>query len=90
MRTISTEDLKHDLEMFEPIWDDWEKYWILFKPVIEQIIDNQPTVNSENKLHAHWVGDIEGCQCSNCKSHQNLASRYCPYCGARMDEEVHR
>ena len=47
-------------------------------------------------IHAHWelyhdetnitYGSYA---CTNCKTIQGLAKyRYCPYCGAKMDEEV--
>lgn len=65
----------------------------------EIIIDQEPTVDVAPVVHAHWnktcVLDIY--QCSACKSAEKMdmsrynyrvyLKRYCPNCGARMDEE---
>jgi len=42
-------------------------------------------------IHGHWIGLDGYMQCSACKD-LNLASytfKYCPKCGARMDENEH-
>ena len=45
-------------------------------------------------VHAHWIFYANGtCDCSNCHTvwESNMVNRwieYCPFCGAKMDEEV--
>ena len=57
--------------------------------------ENMPRVEAEPVVHAHWVKTDRGMRCSNpacrCLSSlwdDNLESRFCPWCGAHMDEEV--
>ena len=59
-----------------------------------KFIDNAPTMEAEPTVHAEWVtvyGDhlsmgnrVWGLACSNC-GRIGEVSRYCPYCGAKMD-----
>lgn len=71
-------------------------------PSIEAIINNAPTIEAKPIVHAHWefMGyDDHGDSiyaCTNCN--YNVAAtadhrpskniKYCPFCGAQMDEEV--
>lgn len=62
------------------------------------LIDAQPTIDAVPVVHAHWVScedeyDDEY-KCSACGGPQFFEMtpqmegwKYCPYCGARMDEE---
>ena len=55
---------------------------------MNQVIDDIPTVDAVEVVHAKWVlvGDGVGC-CSNCHRLDyidNLAT-HCRYCGAKMD-----
>ena len=67
----------------------------------ETIIDKQPTIEAKPVVHAHWVTDFDFDPeeeqelyfyfCSNCKDSlfgDKEDFKYCPYCGAQMDEEV--
>ena len=59
-----------------------------------------PTVEAKPVVHAHWflLDDCanEGVYCSACTkkvyktdyANQKLKSKYCPNCGAQMDEEI--
>ena len=58
-------------------------------------IDYQPTADVEPVRHAHWVpfnGELTGriqYKCSICDSRWGIDwMRYCPHCGAKMDESV--
>ena len=52
---------------------------------IEYYIDNAPTVDPVK--HGHWTRDKDGYFCSVCGLYfQYSDSKYCPHCGARMDE----
>lgn len=35
-------------------------------------------------VHGHWINDVN--YCSVCKQKSHELSKYCPYCGAKMDE----
>lgn len=63
------------------------------------IINQFPTVEAKPVVHAHWIEQIiDGGQelmCSNCGEYALMNdefysefSKYCPYCGAQMDEEI--
>lgn len=58
---------------------------------VERLINSQRTIIPIQ--HAHWIKK-NGVQhrrfCSNCKGQSPLSFNYnyCPYCGAKMDEEV--
>lgn len=62
--------------------------------VLECVIPNAPTGDVAPVLHAHWftykhaMGKVY--QCSNCTEVVNQKWFYCPYCGAKMDEEVNK
>lgn len=65
---------------------------------IKRFIDRQPTV--EERKHGHWIYVFDNeimepvYKCSLCKktalyqcfSYDTVDSRYCPHCGAKMDE----
>lgn len=66
-----------------------------------EMIHDAPTIDAEPVRHGHWehvrgVRVDEIVQCSNpaCRKETYAAAifvrygRYCPYCGAKMDEEV--
>lgn len=39
-------------------------------------------------IHAHWEDCSNGWMCSNCYRDSTYDTKYCPHCGAKMDEEV--
>lgn len=39
-------------------------------------------------IHAHWEDCSNGWMCSNCQRDSSHDTRYCPHCGAKMDEVV--
>ncbi len=55
------------------------------------IINEQPILDYEPVVHAHWIED-DDCQiCSNCGEEHCWAeyrASYCEDCGAKMDEEM--
>lgn len=66
--------------------------------IIEEAIKNAPTIEAKPVVHAHWLEQIiDGGQelmCSNCGEYALMNdefysefSKYCPYCGAQMDEK---
>ena len=56
-----------------------------------EVIDNAPTVDPVK--HGKWIMDFlsgyrrKHYKCSVCGKRSANASFYCPYCGAKMDEE---
>ena len=59
-------------------------------------IDSQPTVDAVPVRHGKWnmkkdpfgyFGDIPVCSECDCTSMMRIKTKYCPHCGARMDEE---
>lgn len=72
-----------------------------FRNTLSEWIDLQETEDVAPAIHAHWFesywGGI-GAECSNCgdvvsacdMDYQDVIHdfEYCPYCGAKMDEEV--
>lgn len=66
--------------------DDWESH--------KEAIENIPAVDAAPVVHARWQGispfvDTE--ECSNCRYNiqsKELETPYCPWCGAKMDEEA--
>lgn len=60
----------------------------------QNLINRQPTVEAASAVHGKWkyVGDRGMCavyQCTRCgtKRIDNLISKYCPGCGAKMDKQ---
>ncbi len=56
---------------------------------VNSFIISAPTLDYEPVVHAHW-SDANGKwkKCSNCFRSNQYYSKYCPWCGAKMDEEV--
>lgn len=52
--------------------------------VFQGLIDKAPTV--EERKHGHWeVIDLVTSVCSVCKKSQEYETKYCPECGAKME-----
>lgn len=63
--------------------------------LLEKLIKNAPTIEAKPIVHAHWKCDsaIDPYYCSNCGKEalrdffeEDVLSKYCPRCGAQMDE----
>jgi hypothetical protein len=51
---------------------------------IQFLIDETPTV--EERKHGHWEDiDLDTSVCSVCKKPQEYETKYCPECGAKME-----
>ena len=51
---------------------------------IQGLIDKAPTV--EERKHGHWEDiDLDTSVCSVCKKPQEYETKYCPECGAKME-----
>ena len=78
--------------LLEQIDSPYTEYPVIIqiRRAIKEMINNAPTVDSKPVKHGHWewtddprTGDFV---CSNCLDHNIVRSRYCPNCGAIMDE----
>ena len=65
---------------------------------VAYMVNRAPTIEAKPVVHAHWLEQIiDGSQelmCSNCGEYALMNdefysefSKYCPYCGAQMDEK---
>ena len=56
---------------------------------------NAPTIDAEPIVHSRWLGNpLDGYYCKNCLEfclynfyEEQVVSKYCPHCGAKMDGE---
>lgn len=67
--------------------------------IAQEVIDSIPSADVEPVRHAHWIDEgayadytnVHAWRCSECEDHvlnyKCDLSRYCPNCGAKMDEE---
>lgn len=66
-----------------------------YPTLVKNALESVPAVEAEPVVHAHWIRTDLGMKCSNPKCRRlsclwdgDLKSRFCPWCGAHMDEEV--
>lgn len=79
------------LDSMEDILND-ENCPLFVVATVDQLIEEAPSEDVEQVVHARW---IESTYCSNCNGFAEdyddrtimSFSDYCPYCGAKMDEE---
>ena len=75
-----------------------DKYGTITKQVFISLLQNSETEDVAPVIHAHWKWELADngwadTTCSNCGHvwnmdvHVSLDYDYCPYCGAKMDEE---
>ena len=98
MRWIDADALKLDILQTEATFGDT---WVgkILKVINRSIVDEAPTVDAEPIRHGHWVdvGSEVARVCSYCHEDvlyavmynlkgEEVSLKYCPYCGAKMDE----
>ena len=54
---------------------------------IKTIVNSLPTADAEPVRHGKWIFNAPWYKCSECGAERLCAERYCPNCGARIDEE---
>ena len=88
-RLIDAEDLKKEIKSAFS-----GKIGLTVTSAIYEIIDRQPTIDPENpRPRAYWKNKGEKTYviwCSNCGEpyyHDFEGFKYCPNCGAKMEEE---
>ena len=61
-----------------------------FVRTVEMVVEDTPTADVEPMRHGKWSSGILDFSCSACGVYQNMytgKSKYCPNCGAKMDEK---
>ena len=92
-RYVDADKLKQDLvDLYDfAKWDPREIHFSLFDMVAN--IDGEPTADVAPVVHAHWRWmpnyDVICTKCQYVLPSGSPVSdfRFCPYCGAKMDEE---
>lgn len=99
MRLIDAEFTKRLAERLikdeEECYNTSPKSWAEEIENFKCLIDSIPTIEAKPVVHAHWKNwGCEGTVCSNCYGRVLYAcdehekkSKYCPHCGAQMDEK---
>ena len=98
MRLIDAEALKHKRVI--AIYGNLEQGLEEREVVYVEDIDNAPTIEAKPIVHAHWeewyppkefilTGEEKLFVCSNCTAKFETVenSKFCPWCGAQMDEK---
>ena len=85
MRLIDADALKAKLEKKTDMNDPrWSFDSIMLAKIMISILDKAPTV--EERKHGHWEDiDLDTSVCSVCKKPQEYETKYCPECGAKME-----
>ena len=84
---IDAEHLKKVIDVFD------YKYGLIPISALTAIIDSVKTADVAPVVHGHWMTGttkwgLLPYQCSACKEFEEGSTKYCPDCGAKMDEEV--
>ena len=92
MRLIDADAVHYIQGGTQPVEMDYVRKWH---------IDRMPTIEAEPIRHGHWMSyefatDYRWRKCSVCGTADEYINilgleairRYCPFCGAKMDEEI--
>lgn len=55
---------------------------------VVELIDSAASVTSITVPRGAWQGKFNGWVCSNCHNYQIHKTKFCPACGAKMQEEA--
>lgn len=83
MRLIDADSLKRDFNVFYG--------GVGHAAIATWIINDAPGVDAVGAVHGRWIEKTNPCRfdfkynCSACHSGSDLATKFCPYCGAKMD-----
>lgn len=63
---------------------DWSYNKMIMANKMLEILDQEPII--EERKHGHWEDiDLDTSVCSVCKKPQEYETKYCPECGAKME-----
>ena len=99
-RLIDADSIKsakyHDLPYthIHPVGVDVQAYEMGWNDALDAAIESAPSVDAEPVRHGHWINDFSSpLKCSSCgivsKANEftlRTDFKFCPYCGAKMDE----
>ncbi len=106
MRPIDADEVTKDLALFKysTEYGEAEKAYIRALNKCSDEIEDAPTLDMKQVVHAHWIKEKKEHQvfmreiykCSNCGHFLDFSgvnagrgsANYCPSCGAKMDEET--
>lgn len=98
-RYIDAYSLKKEVHQFSCWVTRWNEHHDIatdvireMKKSIEELIDEEQTADVQEVKHGHWIeinSDMGIYRCSQCRETVGgqTGSRFCPNCGAKMDEE---
>ena len=55
-----------------------------------KVVKGIPSLDVAPVVHAHWIEHEMYCICNSCNALATAYFNYCPFCGAKMDEEVNK
>lgn len=76
-----------DAEAFEKHIMGSKVFSQYFKELVQSLIWGENTVDAVRVVHGKWEADPCGWHCSECGGDGRSGWKYCPNCGAKMDEE---
>ena len=59
-----------------------------FRTAITQWLEMHQVEDVAPVVHSHWIEHEMYCICNSCNALATAYFNYCPFCGAKMDEEV--
>lgn len=90
-------DINPAIEFLEGYDNSWGQEFADGVRTALHFIKKLPAADVQEVKHAHWYEHIVGTEitdpilryyvCSNCHMINDLYAEYCPWCGAKMDEE---
>lgn len=90
-------DAEAHIDEVNELWQN-HRSWVDGLPVVHfgaviDLIGAAPTIEAKPVVHAHWKGKplagyatVRCSACNSCFSENNGRWKYCPECGAQMDE----
>lgn len=89
MRLIDADEI-HDLTKVFSDKENGNAHFIYGIETAVEFADGLPTVDAELVRHGHWTSGRFPNQviCSVCGDWSIAATRYCPHCGAKMEEKI--
>lgn len=85
MKLIDKDALKTKLEKMADMNNPkWSCDSMMIAKIMIEILNEAPIV--EERKNAHWIDiDLDTSVCSVCKKPQEYETKYCPECGAKME-----
>ena len=87
MRLIDADKAKAELLAIDETIPAWPGFFVGLKTGYQDAADRLDTMSVvEERKHGHWEDiDLDTSVCSVCKKPQEYETKYCPECGAKME-----